>query len=218
MKMLRPDLVAIRGWFGWMHLLISGRELVLIDTGLIGDARRIWNAVQSLGELKAILLTHGHLDHTANAAELQARSDAKVYAPIGDEDHIAGMHRYRGVAHVCGGLEAAGRALLCYRPPRVDVWIRDGDELPFWGGLRAIGLPGHTAGQIGFLAPGKRVFFPGDAFAVWWRVALPPSIFNTDSRLARDSFRKVAQVDADLFVPAHYFKLPSDLRERLASA
>jgi glyoxylase-like metal-dependent hydrolase (beta-lactamase superfamily II) len=215
MKQLRSDLYAVRGWFVLSHLLVTGRELVLIDTGLIGDARRIRRAVERLGELKAILLTHGHLDHTANAAALQDWSGAKVYAPVGDEDHVAGTHRYRGVARVCGWMEAAGRAALRYRPPRVDVWIRDGDELPFWGGLRVIGLPGHTAGHVGFLAPGKRVFFPGDAFAVSWRIALPPAIFNTDSRQVRASFRKAAGVEADLFVPAHYFWLPANLPVKL---
>jgi glyoxylase-like metal-dependent hydrolase (beta-lactamase superfamily II) len=215
MKQLRSDLYAVRGWIGWTHLLVTGRDIVLLDTGLFGDERRIRQAVASLGELKTILLTHGHLDHTANAAALQDWSGAKVYAPVGDEDHVAGTHRYRGVAHVCGWLEAAGRALLSYRPPRVDVWFRDGDELPFWGGLRAVGLPGHTAGHVGFLADRKRVFFPGDAFAVSWRIVMPPGIFNTDSRQVRESFRKAVNVDADLFVPAHYFWLPADLPAKL---
>jgi hypothetical protein len=47
MKRLRPDLYAIRGWFVLSHQLVSGRELVLIDTGLFGGAsrfakRRVW--------------------------------------------------------------------------------------------------------------------------------------------------------------------------------
>jgi hypothetical protein len=60
------------------------------------------------------------------------------------------------------------------------------------------------------------VFFPGDAFALSWRIALPPAIFNTDSGQVRTSFQKAVAVDADLFVPAHYFRLPPDLRARLA--
>jgi glyoxylase-like metal-dependent hydrolase (beta-lactamase superfamily II) len=193
MKQLRPDLYAVRGWIGWVHLLVDEAGISLVDAGFIGDERRLKRAIRSLDlPLNAILLTHGHLDHTLNAAALQDWSGAKIYAPAGDELHVAGRHPYIGSARVCGWLETAGHALLRYRPPRVDVWMRDGDELPCWGGLRVIGLPGHTAGHVGFLAPGKRVFFPGDAFAVSWRIALPPGIFNTDSRQVRMSFLKAA--------------------------
>ena len=89
----------------------------------------------------------------------------------------------------------------------MDVWMRDGDELPFWGGLRVIALPGHTAGHVGFLSKTKRVAFVGDAFAISWRIALPPPIFNTDTLQVRQSFLDVAKLDVDLFVPAHYFRL-----------
>jgi glyoxylase-like metal-dependent hydrolase (beta-lactamase superfamily II) len=215
MKFLRPDLVAIRGWLGWTHLLVSGRDLVLIDTGLFGDARRIRPAVQPLGQLRAIVLTHGHLDHTSNAAPLQEWSGAAVYAPVGDETHLAGTHRYRGASQICGRLEAVGRALLRDRPPRVDVWLRDGAELPFWGGLQVIGLPGHTAGHIGLYSPTKRVLFAGDAFAVRVRIALPPGFLNTDTAQVRQSFLKVAAIEARQVVPAHYFWWPADLPARL---
>ena len=174
MRQLCSDLYAVRGWIGWVHLLVDGAGISLVDAGFIGDERRLKRAIRSLGRpLQAILLTHGHLDHTLNAAALQDWSGAQVYAPAGDELHVAGQYPYTGRARVCGWLEATGRAVLRYRPPDVDVWLRDGDELPWWGGLRVVALPGHTAGHVGFLAPAKRVFFLGDAFAVSWRIALP---------------------------------------------
>lgn len=211
MKYIRSDLISIPGWFVSSHLLISENELILVDTGLFGDLKRIQQAIAALGrrpsDLKAILLTHGHLDHTANAAYLQQWSGAKVYAPAGDELHVQGRYPYIGVARVCGWLERIGRGLMSYRVPEVDRWLRAGDELPFWGGLQVIALPGHTAGHVGFLSKTKRVAFVGDAFAMSWRVALPPPIFNTDTRQVRQSFLEVAKADVDLFVPAHYFRL-----------
>lgn len=211
MRYIRSDLIEIPGWFVSSHLLIGEDDLVLIDTGLFGDFKRIQRAVAALGhrpsDLKAILLTHGHLDHTANAARLQEWSGAKVYAPVGDELHVQGRYRYSGVARVCGWLEGVGRNLIGYRPPEVNGWLRGGDELPFWGGLRVIALPGHTSGHVGFLSESKRVLFVGDAFAISWRVALPPPIFNTDTRQVRQSFLVVANADVDLLVPAHYFRL-----------
>ena len=146
---------------------------------------------------------------------MQAWSGAKVYAPSGDEEHIAGQYPYRGVTRTCGVLESIARSLTNYRPPRVDVWVRDGDELPEWGGLRVVALPGHTAGHVGFYSASKRVFFVGDAFAVSWRIALPPSVLSTDIAASRKSFAKIPGYDAELLVPAHYFGLPTNLVARV---
>lgn len=211
MKQVRPDLYAIRGWVGLLHVLVGPDELVLMDAGFFGDFRRVQRAVAALGRqpsgLKIILLTHGHFDHTMNAARLQQWSGAKVYAPAGDEGHVAGCYPYRGIARVCGCMEALGRLVVRYQPPRVDVWVRDGDELPVWGGLRVVALPGHTPGHVGYYSRAKRVLFVGDAFALSWRVALPPPIFNTDTQQIRDSLCKAAAFDVEMFVPAHYFGL-----------
>jgi glyoxylase-like metal-dependent hydrolase (beta-lactamase superfamily II) len=210
MKQLRDDLYAVRGWLGWVHLFVDEAGIGLVDSGFIGDERRIKQAIRSLGyqpgDLKAILLTHGHLDHTMNAAALQTWSGAKLYAPVGDELHVEGRYPYCGPARVCGWLETAGRTVLRYRPPRVDVWVRDGDELPVWDGLRVMALPGHTAGHVGFYASAKRVLFVGDAFAASWRIVMPPAILNTDTQAVRQSFLKVAAAEDDtVLIPAHYF-------------
>ncbi len=146
---------------------------------------------------------------------MQEWTGAKVYAPVGDEHHIAGRYPYCGPARVCGVLESLARGLTNYRPPRVDVWLREGDELPVWGGLRVVALPGHTAGHVGFYSANKRVFFVGDAFAVSWRIALPPAILSTDVPASWRSFAKILDYEATLLVPAHYFGLPTNLVRRV---
>jgi glyoxylase-like metal-dependent hydrolase (beta-lactamase superfamily II) len=208
-KQLRHDLYAIRGWIGWVHLLVDDTGISLVDSGFIGDKRRIQKAIRTLGyqstDLKAILLTHGHLDHTLNAAALRTWTGAQLYAPAGDELHVEGRYPYCGAARVCGWLETAGRAVLRYQPPKVDIWTRNGGELPYWGGLRVLALPGHTAGHVGFYSPSKRVLFVGDAFAASFRIALPVGILNTDTAAVRQSFLKLAATEDITLIPAHYF-------------
>jgi hydroxyacylglutathione hydrolase len=76
----------IRGYHGLFHLLLDSarRELVLIDTGLWGEMERLEKVLLELDlswhAIKAILLTHGHLDHTGNLARIKALIDAPILA------------------------------------------------------------------------------------------------------------------------------------------
>lgn len=222
MREVYPGVFAIRGWMGWSHLLVADGTVTLVDSGFANERRRIQRAVMKLTgrpqALTTIVLTHGHLDHTFNAAALQAWSGAEVIAPEADRLHVAGRYPYRGAARVCGALEALGRVMLRYRPPQVTRWVRPGDEVPVWGGLKVVGLPGHTAGHVGYYSAQRRVMFVGDAFALSWRLMLPPRVLNTAHEQVRASFESLAGWDVEQFIPAHYLRLPPDTVARVRRA
>lgn len=192
------------------HLLVEGNSAVLIDTGLWGMPRRVQRLMRTLGlgpaNLRAILLTHGHLDHTGGLAALKAWSGAPVYAHPLDQVHIDGMYPYAGSARFCGWLEAAGRVVFRYRPVKIDRALADGDVLPFWGGLRVLHLPGHTAGHCGFFSERHRLFFCGDLFASYApKPRFPPDVLNVDPRQIRRSAERSLQTLGHVgIVPNHY--------------
>ena len=106
---------------------------------------------------------------------------------------------------MCGVLEAAGRAVTGYQPATIDVPIRDGDELPFWGGLRVVHLPGHTLGHCGFHAASRDVLFTGDLWVRYLpRTQASPRIFSDDVSLLPASLRKARAIGASRIVPGHY--------------
>lgn len=75
-----PDLMAEHGWAVWLE---AGRTRLLFDTGqsdlLIANARRLG---VDLGNVDAVVLSHGHYDHTGGLAAVlaQARPGTPVYA------------------------------------------------------------------------------------------------------------------------------------------
>lgn len=191
------------------HLLVQSDGVVVLDTGFPGDVRRIRLKLQELGagprDIRAILLTHGHIDHAGNAAELREWTGAPVYAHPLDKRHLDGTFPYPGLAKVTGWLEAAGRAATRYRPPPIDVPLADGDVLPFWGGLRVVHLPGHTLGHCGFYSAQHELLFSGDLWVRFMmRTQVSPRIFSDDVTLVPASLRKARALGARWVVPGHY--------------
>ena len=205
-----PDGVhPIRGLMSWCHLLVDEQGIVLIDTGFPGDAGRILRGIERLGftprDVRAIILTHGHIDHAGNAGRLQAVSGAPLYGHPADQPHLDGRHPYSGVARVCGVLEAAARALTSYAPVKISAPIADGDLLPFWGGLRVVHLPGHTVGHCGFYSARHDVLFSGDLWVRFMmRTQVSPRIFTDAPELVLPSLRKARAIGARWVIPGHY--------------
>lgn len=204
---------------GCCHLLAYGDASVMIDTGLFGEPILLRRLMRKLGyapqAIKAILLTHGHLDHVGNLAWLKRWTGAKIYAHREEQSHVDGAYPYQGLSKWCGRLEAAGRFLFRYQPATIDEFLNDGQELPFWGGLRVIHLPGHTVGHCGFYSAKYDLLFSGDMFASYFfNVHKPPAILNSVPAHFPASVEKVCRLNPRWIVPSHYDYLDGELHRR----
>lgn len=210
----------IRGAMGQVcHLLLDGKDAWMLDTGLVGEPPYFRWLFRRLGlsprSVKGILLTHGHLDHTGNLAFLKEWTGAPVYAHAAEQRHIDGCYPYEGITRWCGRLEATGRTLFRYRPAAIDETFEDGDELPVWGGLKVMHLPGHTEGHCGFYSERHGLLFSGDLFASYFfNTHLPPAILNSQPELIPGSLRRVCELDPAGILPNHYDFLDSGLHKR----
>ena len=137
--------------------LIDADGLTLIDTGVAGSTEKILGAVRALGrqpqDIRHILVTHCHADHSGSLAELKAATGAPAYMhPVDAEMVRAGratrpMRPGPGIFnHLLFRLFMARRraAPTTIQPTSIEREVQDGEELPIAGGIRAIHTPGHT--------------------------------------------------------------------------
>ena len=77
MPQITDGCLQIRGWHVDSYALLDpeGRGVTLIDGGFFGGIRQIEEELartgRTLEDVHAILLTHGHIDHTLNLAAEQ---------------------------------------------------------------------------------------------------------------------------------------------------
>jgi glyoxylase-like metal-dependent hydrolase (beta-lactamase superfamily II) len=127
-------------------------EGVLIDPG--GDVDRLLAEAQRHGvALRAIWLTHAHIDHAGGVATLVERTGLPVVGPHPEDQFLI------------DGLEAQARA-YGFPPagPFVPTrWLHDGDTVTLGEHTFAVRhCPGHTPGHVVFHHPESKRAFVGD--------------------------------------------------------
>ena len=129
----------------------TSREAIVIDPG--DNIDEVLAIVGRHGlAVKAIVITHAHIDHIGGAAKLKAATGAPVYMHDGDAviyDHLE--------------LQAAWLGVPTPERTGIDTPARDGDRVCAAGiEFTLFHTPGHTPGSICLWMPGEKKLIAGD--------------------------------------------------------
>jgi hydroxyacylglutathione hydrolase len=126
-------------------------KAAIIDPG--GDADRIFEAVTETGvEVEKVLLTHGHVDHAAAAAEVAEKYGVDIEGPgEADKPFLEGLPEQGKKYGIVGRVAEPTR------------WLGQDDEVTIGSlTLQVRHCPGHTPGHVIFLYTPQKIAIVGD--------------------------------------------------------
>ena len=201
------------------YLIEESGAVTIIDAGVpgyYGDLPAELTAMgRSLGDVKALVLTHGHSDHIGFAERL--RKERNVPVSVHEADAALargevpnpakgfGQTRIRPLIEFLWLTMRKG-GLRIPRPVEVSTF-GDGATLDVPGAPRVILVPGHTPGSAALHVVGRSALFVGDAiatYAVTTGVSGPQvAPFTADRDQAVASLARLEGLEATHVLPGH---------------
>ncbi len=154
----------------------AGQECVVVDPG-IGVLPAL-DAVLAADDLRpaAVLLTHGHLDHSFSVAPVCGARGITAYVHPGDREMLAdpAMGLSMSLDQLFGGK-------LSYSEPEDVAPLPDGGRITVAGlEITVDHAPGHTGGSVLFRLPGAGSSFDAEELCLSGDVLFAGSIGRTD--------------------------------------
>jgi glyoxylase-like metal-dependent hydrolase (beta-lactamase superfamily II) len=170
----------------------QSREALVIDPG--DDIEDVQAILAQHGlRVKAIVITHAHIDHIGGAQKLKAATGTPVYMNERDQE-------------LCDHLDVQASWLGMPDPghPEIDMPARDGDILVLGNTeFSVMHTPGHTQGSISLWIPAENKLIAGDTLFrdSIGRTDLPGGDGRQILRSIREKFMSLP--DDALVIPGH---------------
>ena len=197
--------------------------LTLVDCGTRTSGPRLVRSIRLLGfdptAVANIVLTHWHADHMGSAARFATSSAAPaVHVGAADAPAVRGDDPRPHRTAPDGDVTRVGRWLNRVATPGPAVpdarTVSEGDVLAWAGGVRVLDTPGHTAGSISLLTPG-RVLIAGDAVMNVGRLTRGVSPFRSARSKEVATLQRLAREQFDVLAVGHGPPVVTDARKRL---
>jgi glyoxylase-like metal-dependent hydrolase (beta-lactamase superfamily II) len=223
-----PGVVCVRrrDYLSCSYVVARPDGFVIVDGGMDPRGGDALSGVAHLGgrpeDVRAILVTHWHQDHSAGLAELRRRTKAPVFAHAREWPFLQGTSARQGFRGRIGrsvpewSVLVLAKGLLVDaldRPLTPDVQVEEGQTVE---GFEAVETPGHTPGHMSYFLAERGIAFAGDALAVVrGKLRFLARPVTPDLGDARRSMARLLRLEADIFCPGHREPLRTSAADRL---
>jgi glyoxylase-like metal-dependent hydrolase (beta-lactamase superfamily II)/predicted ester cyclase len=199
--------------------------VTLFDAGARTMTRAVASAGARLGGIKRVVLGHGHTDHRGVAPAL----GMPVLCHPDEVQDAEGSGGFRYWPADLAGLPPVAKQVhkVLHRyawdggPVQISDIVQEGDEV---SGFQVVHLPGNAPGLIGLWRESDRLALVSDCFYtldMWGRgcpASVPTDAYNYDTNQARESIRKLAEMEPAAAWPGHGKPVAGDVRGQLLKA
>ncbi|MDG6904873.1 MAG: MBL fold metallo-hydrolase [Nitrososphaerota archaeon] len=199
----------------------SGTEIVLIDSGLPGNAKRIADFMKSRDiepkSLALILLTHPDIDHSGSVWELKEKYCPNTRVAIHEVDapRLSGEKKLKEMKGIQGFMMGAVSPFMKFHPVKPDILLKDNEDI---ADLHVIHAPGHTLGSVCFYYKKERSLFSGDTLITDSNnnVVYSGKSMSYDLEMTKRSVQsKLKDLDLDMIFPGHGSAVASGASEKI---
>lgn len=190
------------------YVVITENRCYLVDTGPSTVKKKMLTAVNELKSqgysFEALILTHSHSDHVANAHILKSTFQIPVFAHKWDGFDIEnGLSApIKGTTFLTKGISKITKILpstMAYAP--CEVTIKIDDQMEIGKGIRVIHTAGHTAGSL-TVCIDDEIALVGDAlFGIHKNTIFPD--FLQDEEAVYKSWKALSALDYCAYIPSH---------------
>ena len=181
---------------------------ILIDTGIKNRRKQLEDAITDAGckpgDLKLIIITHGHVDHVGNAAYLRDKYGAKIAMHSGDVKMVTGAGMFAdappSLMIKLVGFFMNLTGLGDFETFTPDILLEDNQSLQEYGlDATVIHTPGHSKGSISIIMDSGELF-SGDIFN-----GSVEGVTNLvdDQSMLDSSVDHLKTLDTEVFYPGH---------------
>jgi len=195
-------------------------DLTLVDPSFLTQLPILENYLLDIGynikNVKRIILTHVHVDHSQAANEVKRKSGAKIYSHWIEARYLGQNPLYQGPPSTQETVEkleklgvSMGALIKEYgsfevEPIMVDEQVYDGDMI---GSLKVIHTPGHTPGHISLYYEKDKLLLGADSiykhvFGADGMYISAPQV-SIDPVTAIVSAQRLSKVNFDKLLMAH---------------
>jgi glyoxylase-like metal-dependent hydrolase (beta-lactamase superfamily II) len=192
-------------------LIVNGSNSIIIDTGVRGYFHHFKTQLKQFNlkptDIKLIILTHTHYDHTGNLRPLAELTGAKVLVHKNEFENLkngfikipTGQGKYSRLISAVG--KVVYPSFASSKPFTADIVNEDEFDLNEFGfDAKIISTPGHSAGSQSVLL--GKTLISGDTFVnIRNRIIFPP--FTNEPKILLETWQNLFDLGIEEIYPGH---------------